>query len=262
VAVGFENPGGAIAATSSNGIVWEKFSLPILTTPRNVAYGNGIYVAAGSPVSMYSRDGRNWTPLNGVLAQGIAFGGGQFIATLQSSGYRSSNGVNWTQVALPVLVSPNQNYYTAAYANGMFLIGGFCDECPNTNRPSLLATSTDGQHWTPRLFGADAHIGAIRDIVFADGAFYLADQGGKIWKSGRTAPASPPRITQMAHDGRQTSLSFAVIAGFRYTVECADRLESTAWMPCSGSLSATSTQLTVTDNDATPNTRFYRVRVE
>src|SRR5262245_8554320 len=75
VAVGFQSTNfGAIAATSTDGIQWEKFRLPIETTPRNVAYGNGLYVAVGSPVSMYSRNGQDWTPLNGVLAQGIAYG--------------------------------------------------------------------------------------------------------------------------------------------------------------------------------------------
>jgi hypothetical protein len=190
VAVGFNSypTTTAIAATSLDGSHWERHTIPIITTPRNVAYGNGVYVAAGAPVSMVSTNGRDWTPINSVTAQGIAFGGGQFIATLQTSGFRSTNGRDWTSFALPALAS-YQEYYTANYAHGTFLAAGFCNSCPNTNRPSLLATSTDSYQWTPRIFGAEANIGPIRDIVFAEGHYYLADTWQKIWKSG-AAPSS------------------------------------------------------------------------
>jgi hypothetical protein len=271
VAVGFQgytNP-ATIAATSADGIHWEKFTIPFDTTPRNVAYGNGLYVAAGAPVSMYSSNGRDWTPLSGVLAQGIAYGSGQFIATTSTTqgGYRSSNGVNWTEIPLPGLESVNQNYYgnyfTAAYANGMFIIGGFCDECPNTNRPSLLATSTDGVHWTSRVFGAKENIGPIRDIVFVDGAFYLADSWfGKIWKSGRTPPTSRPAIIQVSRSGGRTSLSFTTVAGFHYRVESTEDWGSTSWEPCLGPFFATGDQLTVGDSTSPNDLRFYRVRSE
>ena len=262
VAVGYQNPGGAITATSTDGIHWEKFAPPINTTPRNVAYGQGLFVAAGAPVSMYSVNGRDWTPLPGVLAQGIAYGGGQFIATTGATGYQSSNGVDWTAIALPTLGADYVNYYTASYDNGTFIIGGFCDTCPNAGRPSLLATSTDGRKWTSRLFGADASIGAIRDIVFADGAFYLGDQSGKIWRSSRVTPVSPPVIRQVTQSGGQTSLSFTTVPGFRYAVECAERLDAAVWRPCAGPYFAHDTQLTASDPAATPPARFYRVRVE
>jgi len=196
VAVGFESRanGSAIAANSWDGVHWEKYILPFKTTPRNVAYGNGLYIAAGSPVSMVSSNGRDWTAIPSVTAQGIAFGGGHFVATLLTTGFRSSNGVNWTEFPLPTLSdSSYQNYFAASYANGSFLAGGFCDDCPNTNRPSLLATSTDGRQWTPRLFGADAGIGPIRDIIFVGDRFYLADSWQKIWRSSSVL-IPPPRI--------------------------------------------------------------------
>ena len=271
VAVGFQSytNHGAIAATSTDGVNWEKFTLPFDTTPRNVAYGDGFYVAAGVPVSMYSSNGRDWTPLNGVLAQGVAYGGGQFIATTSTTqgGYRSSNGVNWTPIPLPGLASGTQkyygNYFTAAYANGMFIIGGFCDECPNTNRPSLLATSTDGTHWTLRIFGAEENMGPIRDIVFVDGALYLADSWqGKIWKSGRTAPITPPAIIQASRSDAQATLSFTTVAGFRYRVESTERLGSSAWEPRLGPFFATGDQLTVKDLNPPNERRFYRIRCE
>src|SRR5262249_4823099 len=153
------------------------------------------------------------------------------------------------------------NYYTATYANGTFMIGGFCDKCPNEGRPVLLGTSTDGVQWTSRVFGANT-AGPIRDIIFVDGAFYLVDQSGQIWKSGRTTPVSPPVITQATHASGQTSLSFAAIPGFYYAVECSDRLDPTAWTHCAGPLFADADELTVTDSNAQSPSRFYRVHVE
>lgn len=263
VSVGFHSAsnGPALALTSNDGVHWERFVQPFATTPRNVAYGQGIYVAAGWPVSMSSTNGRDWTPLNSVGASGIAYGGGQFVATAQTTGHISSNGVDWAPIVLPATPSGSGNYYTASYANGTFIIGGFCDFCTGGNYPSLLATSADGRHWTSRVFGSN-YVGPIRDIVFVDGAFYLGGQDGRIWKSGRTAPSSPPVITQATHAGGQSTLSFSVLPGFHYAVECADRLDSTAWRSCAGPLFATDTQLAVTDPEATTQSRFYRIRVE
>jgi len=266
VAVGFQSYTnyGAIAATSTDGIDWEKFTLPFETTPRNVAYGNGVYVAAGLLISMYSTNGRDWTPLTNVLAQSIAFGGGQFLAATSTDqpGYRSSNGVDWTEIALPGSRYYG-NYYTATYANGMFIIGGFCNECPNENRPSLLATSRDGQQWTLHVFGAEENIGPIRDIVFVDGRFYLGDSwGGKIWKSGRTPLITRPAITRVSRNDGRTSLSFSTVPGFRYSVESIDRLDSPAWALCLGPFFATGDQLTVSDPSPPDPLRFYRVRSE
>jgi hypothetical protein len=260
VAVGFQNPGGAVAAVSSNGIDWESFNLPIQTTPRNIAYGNGRYVAAGAPVSMSSSNGRDWTPINSLPAQGIAYGEGQFIATLTTSGFKSSNGVDWAQFPLPVLGSGIQNYYTARYANGTFLSGGFCDDCPNTNRPGLLATSSSGGRWAARHV-ATTNVGAIRDIIFVDGRYYLADQDGRIWKSGRTAPATAPVLSQVACSGGETRFSFSTLSGFYYAVEWTDRLTSPDWKPLLGPLFATSDRFHVTDRRDQPKP-LYRIRTE
>jgi hypothetical protein len=163
---------------------------------------------------------------------------------------------------LPVLVSPNQNYYTAAYANGLFLIGGFCDECPNTNRPSLLATSPDGHYWTLRLFGAETHIGPIRDIVYVEGAYYLADQWGRIWKSGRTTPLALPAITRIARDGNRINLAFIAPPGVRCTIECASRLDIPDWKMCLEPVLATGAEVRVSDVDGANQARFYRIRTE
>lgn len=263
VAVGFEASanGSAIAATSGDGAHWEKHTLPINTTPRNVAYGNGVYVAAGAPISMVSSNGRDWMAIPSLTAQGVAFGGGQFIATLMTTGFQSTNGVNWTQFPLPEF-AVDQNYYTAAYANGTFLTGGFCGGCPNSNRPSLLATSSDGRQWTPRLFGADASIGPIRDIIFAEGRFYLADSWQKIWRSAPVVPNPPPRIRIMSVSPEGPELFVQGQAGRSVVVEASADLSH--WSPIHTNvmpftLCPICPFVIVTDTAADRLHRFYRV---
>ena len=265
VAVGFQGNTnhGTIAATSTDGVEWEKVVLPFDTTPRNIAYGKGLYVAAGLSFSMYSSNGRDWTPLNQVPGQAIAFGGGEFIAATSTwqPAYRSSNGVDWTQFLLPSYTYYG-NYFTATYDNGMFMLGGFCDTCPNNNRPGLLATSVDGRQWTLRVFGGGEIVGPIRDIAFADGRYYLADSWlSKIWKSGRILPVTQPAITQVSRYEGRTTLSFSTVPGFRYRVESVDRLGSAGWGLCQGPFFATGQELIVSD-PGPDQSRFYRVRSE
>jgi hypothetical protein len=265
VAVGLQwggNPFITLVAISPDGVAWEKLSLATARTPRNIAYGNGVYLAAAPEGSMYSTNGRDWTFLETVRAEAIAFGGGQFVTALGNSGYISSDGVNWTAVTLSLLTaSPENRYYTGYYANGTFMFAGFCGGCSHSERPSLMTTSTDGRTWTLRRFGTNV-VYAIRDIVFVDGQFYAGDDAGGIWRSGLATPTSPPAITQVRRANEQTSLTFTTVAGFHYQLNCADTLDSSLWTACVQGLWAAGNQLTVTDSNATTGTRFYRVRVE
>jgi hypothetical protein len=260
VAVGYGAPGPAISATSSNGIDWETFVLPLNTTPRNVAYGNGVFVAAGAPISMVSSNGRDWTAINSVLAQGIAFGEGRFIATLIRSGFTSMDALGWTEFPLPAPGIAEQNYYTAGYANGTFILGG------ELSGVGLLAAMANGAITllpsSNQVAGVTTSMGAIRDVIFTDGRFYLADQSGKIWRSARAEPVSQPVFTGVARSGGQTTLSFSAPGGFHYSVECAERPDAPEWLPCINSIFAVTDETRVTDAGAGGEARFYRVHAQ
>jgi hypothetical protein len=159
----------------------------------------------------------------------------------------------WQSVA-----SPRISIRGLAYHDRQFVAAGAPISMYSTNGRDWEPLNTQ---WTSRVFGTN-NVGPIRDIIFVDGAFYLGDQNGRIWKSGRTALSSRPVISQVTHAGGQTTLSFATLPGFHYTVECADYLDSTPWRPCAGPLFAADSQLTVTDPDAAIQSRFYRIRVE
>lgn len=255
VGVGFRNIPAVeptVALVSADGLVWQRFGVPLNTTCRNVAYGKGVYVASGWPHSMYSTNGRDWTPLNGIGASAVAYGGGKFVMAGTSTGYASTNGMDWTQVTLP-----EEQYFTGTYANGLFMFG-------NGEKPyALLAISTNGTDWTSHTFMAANSYFAIRDIVFVNGHYYLGDQSyGRIWRSGRVAPVSPPVIADIVRRGNTTDLSFTAVPGFRYAVEFTDALNPPGWKESGVSLFAENNVLGVNDTNATNRMRFYRVRTE
>ena len=257
VAVGYNNTGSVLSATSPDGIQWDVRTAPIVTTPRNIAWGKGIYVAAGAPVSLLSTNGRDWTAIPSVIAQGVAFDGTRFIATLLTNAFAASDGVNWTLLPLPDLVGAgSQNYYTVAYANRTLIAGG------NARGSGLLVTSSDGGPFAPIPTAIMEGMGAIRDIVFADGRFYLTDQSGKIWRSGRVPPASPPRFTRVSKHGEQILLGFTGPAGFQCVVETTERLAPPGWQFSIGPIFADGEEVILTDSNPTDATRFYRVRTE
>jgi len=98
---------------------------------RTIAFGNGVYVAAGDRGQIgVSSDGISWTnvSLNTTLSwRALAFGGGQFLLAQQTpiAWALSPNGTNWT------LTSSIRNYFpTVAYGltagpNSFFVAGYF-----------------------------------------------------------------------------------------------------------------------------------------
>lgn len=263
VAIGFDSNQKVVVGLSQDGMQWVILSLPQFnTTPRNIAYGNGMFVAAGSPFSLSSTNGRDWTPINSLLAQGIAFGNGRFIATLVTNGFSSRDGVTWTQFQLPGTDAGSQNYYTAGFGNGTFITGG------HYGAKGLLAAIGDGPARplppaSVRVGFSTVNMAVIRDVIFVDGRYYLADQGGVIWRSGVATPVAPPRISRITRNNSQTSLTISTIPGFRYEVEAAASPAATEWQPLTpGPVSMDADELLLTEPQTDSPVRFYRARAE
>lgn len=83
---------------SSDGFSWEDDSVATTGTLRGIAYGNGLYVAAGS-VAATSTDGKSWSlcPSNPpTLITRIVYGKGLFVATAPAGQILTSqDGTNW-----------------------------------------------------------------------------------------------------------------------------------------------------------------------
>ena len=183
VAVGFQPNASAIVATSYDGTVWHKRAIPVNTALRSVAYGRGVYVAVGTPTSLISSNGWDWTSLEKPLtANAITFGGGQFIATAQTNGFRSTNGTSWASFDLPVL-SSDQNYYAVHYAGSMYVAAGFCEGCTEANRRALFAYSYSGDHWYYSGYWT-TNMGPVRAITFANSSLFAGDSWQTIWSFG------------------------------------------------------------------------------
>ncbi len=104
VAVGQSNSVTKLSTifTSPDGLNWTFGTAATTNNLRAIAYGNGVYVAAGDRGQIgVSGDGLNWTnvSLNTTTPwRGVAYGGGQFLLMLQSplNWAVSTNGTNWT----------------------------------------------------------------------------------------------------------------------------------------------------------------------
>ena len=117
-------PGGLYYTT--NGLNWTK---AITCSPREVAYGNGLFVAVGTNATWTSSDGIAWTKNNVLLNfKWIKYGSGAFVAvTTDQWGnyvYQSKDGVSWNKLGgLTVSID------SFAYTKGYFYFGynnGYC----------------------------------------------------------------------------------------------------------------------------------------
>jgi hypothetical protein len=71
---------------------------------------------------------------------------------------------------------------------------------------------------------------------------------------------TPPSITSVALTaGGQASLTFQTWPGHTYRLEYNDNLTASPWIPLTGNLFATGTQLVVSDPSPSPDQRFYRI---
>ena len=133
VAVGQTNSSSKLSTilTSPDGLNWTAEVAATTNSLRTLAFGNGLYLAAGDRGQMgVSSDGINWTnvSLNNTLSWRMsAYGGGQFVLGQQSPlGWAtSSNGVNWTISNTVRNYFPTYAYGLTAGTNSFFVAGYF-----------------------------------------------------------------------------------------------------------------------------------------
>ena len=140
-----------IHSNSSNIYITER-SVPI-GIYKDIAYGNGIYVAVGNGYVINSKDTYLWSPCAVTTRDWntITFGNGYFIA-IALDGYviRSADGINWTSI-LDLYNKLNTDdssssikdgIYELTYGNGIssVLVGGW--------RSRYVYSTNNGTTWT------------------------------------------------------------------------------------------------------------------
>ncbi len=192
------------------------------TMVRDVAYGGGLFVAAGD--AFYdSLDGVCWmrraldTPsINGIW--GVAYGNGRFVAVesgaarRESRVYTSAGGTAWQQsTTMPACQLPVIN--RVFFGGGTFLAVG---QEPNPSTAPgyhwLVMTSSDGVSWTrhsgPTSSGEAYYLNAA---TYGDGVFVV---GG--WSVNPTAQGFVLTSTDLTIWVPVTGFPFTVVNGLTY----------------------------------------------
>jgi len=116
--------------------------VPVLTSADfsfgRVAFGNGVFVAAGSAV-FFSTDAQEWTFATNLTFSSITYGRGAFFGANFNHLFRSTDGIQWVQlpdIDIASLHSVCERFHYRHWAAIAW------DDSE---------TSNDGTNWTPRL---------------------------------------------------------------------------------------------------------------
>lgn len=180
--------------TSTDGESWTDRSLLATNYLSDVTFGNGLFVAVGSPIGGTSRgmfltspDGVNWTSREAGTSktpQSVTYGNGRFVAVSESSPvvyWISVDGLNWTsdELALPGFFYN----HTVSAGSGKFLLTmrGYSylgNSIPNTT----MLVSPDGLIWNNRDIGAASNR-FLNVLVEANGVYAAVGEHGNLASS-------------------------------------------------------------------------------
>jgi len=125
VAVGYDlQASRGVALVSQDGVNWTVQTLE--AWPRNVAYGNGVFLTVSGHKVLTSQDGVRWSlrEFLDIYVHRVGFGNGVWVA-LGNPGvlYASRDAVNWTRQRNGVV---DEGFNGVGYGAGRFVVvGGF-----------------------------------------------------------------------------------------------------------------------------------------
>jgi hypothetical protein len=150
---------------------------------RAVAFGNGRRIAVGeNGAVLVSSDGQTWTTKHlgkGIHLKAVAYGNGLFVAAGNAEFnefrgpviFTSPDGLTWTARD----VSAQSEIAGLAFGNGVFVaVGAFTYQYYGI---ALIFTSTDGVSWQKRYLGGDLTGAILSAITFGNGRFVAVSDG-------------------------------------------------------------------------------------
>ncbi len=156
------------------GYFWERrpTNLPsdLSGSLRDVAYGNGLWVAVGLGKALTSSNGIAWTernlPVSDRWWNSVDYGNGLWVIAGQQAIASSLNGVSWTLRSYPFSYP---TFNAIKFVDGLWVVAGDIGE---------LMTSTNGTSWTARNSGfGSSH---IEDVAYGNGLWVACGGDGKI----------------------------------------------------------------------------------
>lgn len=160
---------------SIDGVRWKLTNLPSYQW-KDVAYGDGRFVAVGYNCAAYSQDGINWTfssSGSGVYAGKVIYGNDKFVAIGHNRdahsrtqwSYHSFNGIDWIGTA----VSTNGEYINdIAYGNNVFIAVGHYYQTVGGEQRILY--SVDGVTWQVKSLPITGYWNAV---IFENNEFII-----------------------------------------------------------------------------------------
>ena len=164
---------------STNGQRWHEAGATTNSRLRTCTGGGGQYViVAGNNTLLISTNAEDWeqrpAPTDFV---DIVYGDNQWVAVNWSANiYTSTDLQNWTTTNVGPFGGPVLD--RVCFGQGRYIIGGAWDfDQPNALFGTVILSSTNGLAWSfASLNGLDA-FGEVRDSVFANGQFTMAQAG-------------------------------------------------------------------------------------
>lgn len=186
VAVG--GSAAATAYTSPDGLAWTARTTGLTGTALyTVAYGNGLYVAAGpTSATIYtSPDAITWTPRSvatGTWGGAIIWHNDKFIALDNSQGtglnsiLTSPDGIAWTQRAFPVGLTGIG--WSGLASDGTYVVAvAGVGKTGTSLATSNSAYSTDGITWTAKAMPASS---TWSGVAYGGGVWYASAKGTSV----------------------------------------------------------------------------------
>jgi hypothetical protein len=161
--------------SSTNGTDWSASQTTGETILSGVAFGNGVFVAAGGANIFSSIDGQNWVlrvARFDLFLQSVIFANGRFVAVGGNNIVTSTDGVTWSDATAPV--GGNREFRHVAFGNGTFVIVG-----DGRNGPGIWI-SANGTSWSPVM---SAPQDELEGITFDNGQFVAVGDDGALYTS-------------------------------------------------------------------------------
>jgi len=153
----------------------------------DVAYGNGVFVAAGTkidpsifrtPIVYRSEDGTNWSEISvdTTAFDGLIFANGLFVGVCRYDNILTSpDGITWT---VRYTERDGTGFSRIAYGNGRFVTLG-----SEVGKTATSYTSENGITWQKHFFPCRNPDTEMMDIAFGNGVFVAVGSYGQIFVS-------------------------------------------------------------------------------